>query len=340
MYFDKFDVKMDDIYNKERKSEFAYFAYSHMGDNEVGKIINFFNSIGQYEHQHSKDFCDFSFDDVVNAFERSGWKKFSTFSTIRSTLKNYVEWCRVNGKTAAGVHPIERLQYEDIKGHKKFDLSYFESFEKLKECLEYVYDSIDSIDKNRYIAEKIMFCLSWFGLNKDEIRFLLKTDVDLQNRSIHVSSTGYSVDGVDEYIVKLLYEYINQDSFAKSNRRTIYNAKLDDNKYVMRTFASKKRDSNDPISPSFFNNTVTRFRDTTSLFDPIDEFYKKNITPKTMYDSGRYYRLLIYEGQYGKIDYKHPKTKEIGRLTSSSEIVAVQFYKDYEGWRNYYYPNT
>jgi hypothetical protein len=337
-FAENYHMDFHSIFNLQQKSDFIYSNYSHAKDETIGGIINTFNTIGVFENQYKKDLIDFNFEDIVSLFERNGWKKTSTFNRNKSVLVSYIDWCRINGKLSGNVHSIERLQFDDITGQKKFEIESFKSFEDLKDCANSVYNSEGVNDSDKFIIDISVLYLSWIGFKKEEIQRIKKDDISFINNTINSKLFSYKVSNVNQYIMDVLSICVNIEGYTTNNRFGEANRKYNENEFLIRTGKSAKVLQDDVVPDSYFNNMATRFKNITSKFSPVDKYYKKAITSKTIYDAGRYYRLYEYEKENGKIESSNYAILSlIGRVEITNQTGLLQLYYDFNAWRKYFY---
>ncbi len=340
MFFDNINIKnYEEIYNVKQKSDFIESSYSHFKKDSLENIVRLFNAVGRHERQLGKDFCDFTFNEVVNLFEINEWSKSNTVMHHKSILRQYVTWCdAVLNKANSGLHPISQIKPEDISGSNKYWRQYVQSFDELKRCIEYVYETADVNDTSQFVFPKICYCLSFLGFNFNEIRFMKQEHVKMFDNEIRSPiDENFVVSNVDEYIMDLIREAISLEGITSRNKYSMYTKRYQKSDYLIRVRASKVSPDYTPVYETYFNNIPSKFRSYSRKLDPSDEFYNKGITFETIWFCGCCDRLYKRE-QIENIEknLSNILIKEC-RLNPNDNNEASHMWADYLSWRKYYY---
>ena len=337
MYLDNFNLSYENMMNPEIKSDFIYSKFSHLQETDIKTIIRFFNAIGITEQQNQKDFSEFTFKEVLDLFERNEWQHANTFAHNKSILKQYVDFCKTQNKISGDTHPIERISKNDIVGTIKFDRQYFKSPDDCIECLEDVYNSADVDDSSQFIPAKSVYNLSSLRFTKEEIRFFKKDDFNAEERSITSSLSGFKVNNLSDYVVKLLQECIDIKDYVSHNKYAERNIYYQENDYLIRTTKSLRVVENEPVNEVYFNNINVKFNKITSSYSPTSKYYKKSITCDSIYNSGMYFKLYEYENDHQSLEYNYELLNELGRFDTDDVTMLGRFYDNYLKWRKYFY---
>jgi hypothetical protein len=336
MFLDNFDVNYDNMYNAELKSEFIEASFSHLSKLDIETLIRLFNVVGQTEHQNKKDLYEFNFRELVDLFERNEWQRMNTFTQRKSILKSYIDYCVSLNKVDVDIHPIYRIKHTDVMGLKRLDRQYVKNFEELRKLLDYVYDNADVEDTIQFIFPKLVFCLSWLGFTKDEVRNLKKDDVKPIAKTITASS-GYSITNIDDYIIDLAIECINLEQYTTTNRYGKRKVSIRQNSYLIRTKGNQYSGEEQPVPDTFVNNTNSRFRTLTEDFSPTDEYYNKAITCDSIFWSGAYSRLFEYDSNRTIDSKNYELLSKVSRIDESQILGLSNFFVDYTKWRKFFY---
>lgn len=337
MYLDDFNLSYESMMNPEMKSDFFYSKFSHMQENDIKTIIRFFNVVGITEKQNQKDFSEFTFKEVLDLFERNEWQHANTFAHNKSILKQYIDWCKSQNKISGDIHPIERINKDDITGTIKFDRQYFKSYDDFCGCLEEVYNNADVDDISQFLIPKLVYHLSWLGLTKEEIRFLKKDDFNIKDKSISSKLSGYKLSGLSEYVVKLIQECIDIKSYSSHNIYSERSVEYQDNDFLIRTMKNIRAPDIDPVSELYFNNINVKFSKITGSYNPTAKYYKKGITCDSVYYSGLYYRIYEYENTNKSLNYNYDILGTMCRMDLDNVIGLSMCYDNYSKWRKYFY---
>ena len=326
------------MYNIQQKNDFIESTYSHQDKLSVENIIRLWCTVGLTEKRNEKDFIDFTLREVIMLFETNEWIKTNTFSHHKSLLKQYIDWCMTLNKISVDIHPILRLEREDLKGTIKYDRQYVSNFIELKECIEYIYDNTEVIDNSQFLFAKLLFCLSWLGFNKEEVRLIKKEHVDIERRMIRSPlDSSYIVDSVDDYIIRLIEDCVELSEITTKNRYSEMQYKLQLSNYLIRSRASKQTPDGMPVPESYVNNTNSRLLAITRQFDPSDIYYNKGITSDSIYWSGAYYRLYERTKLYEVRQNDYDVLSRVSRIDVNNTLSLGYFWHDFRAWREYFY---
>jgi integrase len=338
VYLDDFSVDCSTMYNLQQKSDFIFAKFSHLESNEIETIIRIFITIGFYENSSKKDLTEFNLKELIDLFESCEWNKANTFAQRKSVMKQYIDWCVIQNK-ANTLHPIYRIELGDIVGSKKLDRQYFKNLDDLKDCLIEIFDNADVIDNSQFIFAKLVYCLCWLGFTREEVRFLKKQNVNLQNKSIVSELSGYKADNINDYIISLAKECIEAEEYTTKNRYNDRPVKYRNNDYLIRTKTSASVPEDDPVTDNYFFNINARFREIVNDLSPYDKYYTKSITCDSVYYSGLYYKMYEREKENGlqlsKTDYD--ELSQTSRISKENALGLAFFYDDYHKWLKYFY---
>jgi hypothetical protein len=326
------------MYNVKQKNDFIESTYSHQDDVSIENVIRFWCTVGVTERQNQKDFIDFTLKEVIMLFEVNEWIKANTFTHHKSLLKQYVEWCISLNKLSVDIHPIMRLERKDIKGIIKYDRQYVSNFSDMKDAIEYVYDNTDVIDNSQFMYPKLLFCLSWLGFNKEEVRFIKKEHVDLERKMIRSPlDNSYVVDDVEDYIIKLIEDCIELKEITTKNRYSELQYKMQSSEYLLRAKSSKQSPDNTPVPETFINNSNSRFMTFSRKLDPSDKYYNKGFTCDSIYWSGAYYRLYEKSKRMEIKQSDYETLSKVSRIDVNNALSLGYFWHDFRAWREYFY---
>lgn len=209
--------------------------------------------------------------------------------------------------------------------------------EELKKLLDYVYDNANVEDTSQFVFSKLVYCLSWLGFTKEEVRYLQKEDVKVVSKTITSQLSGYSVTNVDDYIIDLAVECINLEKYDTVNRYGRRRVSLRDNNFLIRTKGNQYNNEEQPVPDSYVNNTNTRFKSLVEEYSPTDEYYNKAITCDSIFWSGAYSRLYENDNKNSVDSKDYELLSKISRIDESQILGLSNFFVDYTKWRKFFY---
>ena len=311
-----------ELYNVDRKLQ---YINSIANENTQLSTDYFLRSCSEVEEMFGKDLCDFSYMEYVILFERKKFISTATFTTNKSHIKGYVEWCISNNFiTSDRLVEVERLQIEDLNSSFKIKTEMFKDEDDLINCINAVVDG-DQTWKDMYLA---FYGLCWYGLS-DEDLFTLEANAVSGNQ---VNAASGLVTVSDKF-AKILerykdttvvavgnignekeYEYISSPLFIKVLKIARATYEIDRNFHSTRHKAWVKLMAEVPVA---------------------SEYYGKELIPQKIRNSGLYWRILQIE-KSGKevsvsniLDYVPNNAKDNQARFRKASVV----FRDYTHWK-------
>lgn len=216
------EIDTSDMRNKERKFAFIEETQLTGKDEADANIIRRMNQLGRSENRIDKDFCEFNREEFIHFFEEYPWA-YGTFSSIKSIIKLYLEWCRDNGLIdGKNIRELEDITY-DIPSHQKmYDRYYFRNLSELVATVnQYKSKYINTPIELRFHIAEVAVLLAWSGVRLKDLLDINKGDIDEKNRTIFISNTKkliYVPKDETLDIIQVLVDYINSTEYVESDR--------------------------------------------------------------------------------------------------------------------------
>lgn len=186
------------MYNEEIKRRFL----EEVAKNKTEKIhfSSLFNLSYDFEQSSGMDIAEMSRNSVISCLERLGFDEVATVRAYVTVGNRYVDWCEANGYFSNIPHGFKGLSVDDVDISDAISKSFFRDELDLVSSIQMVHDL------NSGYADAPVLALAWLGLTMKEILALRDSDVDLDNRCIHLLD-GNVINGFSDTIHDVLYRY-------------------------------------------------------------------------------------------------------------------------------------
>ena len=186
------------MYNEEIKRRFL----EEMARNKAEKIhfSSVFNAFCRFEQSFRADISEMTKGVVVNCLERLCLDETGTVRTYITVGNKYTDWCEANGYFSNIPHGFKGLSVDDVDISDAISKSFFRDELDLVSSIQMVHDL------NSGYADAPVLALAWLGLTMKEVLALRDSDVDLDNRCIHLLD-GSMINGFSDTIHDVLYRY-------------------------------------------------------------------------------------------------------------------------------------
>ena len=186
------------MYNEEIKRRFL----EEVAKNKTEKIhfSSLFNLSYDFEQSSGMDIAEMSRNSVISCLERLGFDEVATVRAYVTVGNRYVDWCEANGYFSNIQHGFKGLSVDDVDISDAISKSFFRDELDLVSSIQMVHDL------NSGYTDAPVLALAWLGLTMKEILALRDSDVDLDNRCIHLLN-GSVINGFSDTIHDVLYRY-------------------------------------------------------------------------------------------------------------------------------------
>lgn len=320
------------MYNESLKNKFLQSLANTIDQTNLRHYRASLAKCEHVEEMFNKDVSEFSYNELLYLFEENRWTTFATFSSTKSKLMTYIKW-RFDGMLPLD-SPIYRLQREDVSGKINFISDYARDLADVK---QYVRDVMEHSDVHQIWKDctMIIYCLLFYGFDIDELGWLRTSDVNFVDGSITVitNDTTYTAR-VDHEVLQLIKKVSNAEDIDIVKGDAIVHTKLRNDGHILRSI--------DRNTPNYsrrgrvilrYINDVKKIETASMNEEQLLEHpnFKRNLTPKTVYRSGIFYRAF-FSGE--EIDYKYFIKSE---RTAQSYLQGKKLLDDYEMWKSVFY---
>ena len=186
------------MYNEEIKRRFL----EEVARNKAEKIhfSSVFNAFCRFEQSFRADISEMTKGVVVDCLERLCLDETGTVRTYITVGNKYTDWCETNRCFTNIPHGFKGLSVDDVDISDAISKSFFRDELDLVSSIQMVHDL------NSGYADAPVLALAWLGLTMKEILALRDSDVDLDNRCIHLLD-GSVINGFSDTVHDVLYRY-------------------------------------------------------------------------------------------------------------------------------------
>lgn len=327
------EIKKENLFDYDIKIAFLNdFKKKNTSDSYINNFIYLFTSICPAEKLYNKDFMDFTISEIKNTFEMIGATRKNTFLSCRTNLWTYAKWCQERGYSIYKTeHPVASIQPSDLSNNIKFDKEYFKDQESFFDFVEELFP-VDYGTTTRIFQAKLYLYLCWYGFNSEEIFNLKPQNIDFDNRVIDSPVCAYRVENVPIQVIRLLISCID--------RLENYSNKFSNYSNIM---ATKEIDNlfTHPDGVNIFKRRNSLiYSEQKKLIKLSSANFGKEVKPKSIEESGKFYRLYQYEKNNNLIG-------EIVKPTKANQYEyvlnilrgrnATVLYSIYLSWLDYFY---
>lgn len=313
------------MYNEEIKKEFInyYLSKSLSGNQESTnrKINGILERLGRVESEFGIDISHADYEtamSMVGMFLKGG---AAYQNSQLSEVRQYLEWCIVNGKTPILENPLAGVTVKDI------DLRFFYKISMVKEereLLEYLDISLKPIQADTIDNLYRVYCLLLFsGLTPDEALHIKEVDVKLPHRRIMANGNTINLSDKTTYFVKTL---MDMDGYAKQTKSGMSIRKKANDEYLL-TFSTENRKYVSLYCKQAISKSNALYRTSTGK--------KTFLNSTNIFNSGIFNRMYEKERQIGTVDlqeYLRHYTKE-SMSTSAFGFKKTTGFLEYDTWK-------
>lgn len=278
------------MYNNDQKLQFIESLVND-GASKQGYIILFKKTYAKMEKIFDKDICEMNYNELKTGIALLGSRDIKSIAWNISRLKQYVDWCIVNGKSKSLENHLELIFPQDIDNSYIFKREMLKNPEHLEDVLDVVYAPIEYMNlTNMY---RIYMWLLYEGLTNTEAVSLKRNDIDLENGIITVDKRKIKVHPIFKDLLELT---VPEDKLIKRNKNGEEKFhKLCDTDLVLRTFIYTiiNREKQ-------FGSRITEFN--LKYKNETGEYIR--LSPTRIYESGLYYRWYQLELNNEDIPYE------------------------------------
>ena len=288
----------------------------------------------------SKIFAEYTTEDFVYIFRQMSIATMQTFTSVKSKIKDYVIWLVEHGEmTEEQLRDLSSIEFDDIDPTILYQKHYFKNFDELYITLEEaISDRIDDDDDGgEFDTLRCILYLSWYGFTSEEMRELLKKDIDYNNSTILKRRTGELIK-VNNKVLNFLDKYAYSDKFTsrrygrEDNCEVMYKV----SSYLLRTDRSAQLTNNG------VRLIVSRINENSE---------KKSFSMKKIYACGEYYRAYVDERDNGEIQstdyvrlarlFKPELVSQEGKFTSTQRsLLGYKIFTEYKKYKQTFYPEV
>lgn len=304
MGIDIFSMLNKDIYLYEEKANFLLKISSKLSASSLKTKIAMWNKISIEEKIVGKNLFEFDENDYIAFFKNFDMKTQNSFHTTRSHIKRFLIFYSEEKSLKA----IKNISFDKLYDESLFLKYYFSDITEL--CFEIdkrlFYGDINNA--NRLTLGKLVLLLVWYGIEPLDLCDVKVSDV--KSNGVMYKNT---IIKMDLGTIEFLNLYIR------------YNQNLNPDSFLITKI---KQDS---------SSNIGLIRQYVSLLNIVTDDDKKVFELEKVYDSGKYYRICIYEFTYGNLrkepdrnkwfEFLKMKTRDGARL--SQEKKMYYYYKKY-----------
>lgn len=186
------------MYNEEIKRRFLEEAIGKT--DEKRRSLGVLNVLSSFESSKGMDVAEMSRPMVVSCLKAMQLDEVGTVRAYITAGNKYTDWCETNGYFLDTPHGFKGLSVDDVDISDAISKSFFRDELDLVSSIQMVHDL------NSGYADAPVLALAWLGLTMKEILALRDSDVDLDNRCIHLLD-GSVINGFSDTIHDMLYRY-------------------------------------------------------------------------------------------------------------------------------------
>ena len=283
-----------------------------------------FNNLEKIEVANGKDFYMFERANMIEAISSIAGRKNATKMWILSTLRDYIDWCVMQGVVDYNI--LNDIGAKEIKISSDIKQETLANVEHLRSALEVGFPELNDQDLSMNTLHKLYAFLLYFGFSSEEILGMKKYDAKI-NREGYINYSQKSVY-VQPFLKDMLDKAVNQDAVIRSrgfNKSDSYTKLIKTDLLISAIRSIDYREQS-------FRCALTRMN---KLYLQETGKYIK-LTIVRIYESGMFYRLLQKEMMGNDIandviiqDFN--VSDELGYYSKHSKIYNIR--TDYENWK-------
>lgn len=315
------------MYNEEQKIRFIKDATKSVSTATAMEYM--FNRFEKYERAWGKDVCQASDSEIQELIDNVFGVRSGTSSVYKTRLRKYIMWCVK--------HHVENVRdpiiYLAQNTKQRQTGSYVANPIHLQRCLDMVFDSEESRTVDNIYRS--YFWLAFSGIGEKYIRYIRRSDVDLNNMSVICNGKEFPIyrDGI-----KALRNAVRLDSFVYKHPN--YNKEIE----------RKRFDDIMLLSGIKGMSTEETFRSQVSTI-ALRAAKNNDCVIRLSYDkvrmSGIFYRAYEIERAFGHVDLSEEIDNRVNEGVASGNNMKLGAYKyqvgirlnaDYKRWKAMFEP--
>jgi len=269
------------IYNLEQKMQFL--KDSNDDDSSKKAYLNLFVKLNsKVEKDFEKDVSEMNYEELKICISLLGGRDIKSIAWNISRLKQYVDWCIINGRTNTLENYLNIILPSDIDNSYIFKIETLKNAEQLEEYLNEVYLPVEECHlTNMY---RVYMWLLYDGLTNTEAVNLERDQIDLENGIITVGDNKIEINPIFKKLLEVTLSTSQLSRKTRNGKKMYFD--LFDTKYLLRgfkeTFVNREKQ---------FGAKITQFnKDYRNI---TGEYIR--LSPDRIYESGLYYRWHILE---------------------------------------------
>lgn len=189
------------MYNEQQKKEYLeYIQSNYQSQSHYDFVKNIFLNSYQLETELDKDISMFDNLELNRLFCLNQWGRKYQFSSTKSHLIAYMNWCDENGYGSSGsAYSFTRADIIKTVVKQKYP---FKSIEEIK---TFFYNLMKMDEQNYHESNLMKYCmcmLVWNGFSCDEVMKIKRENIDYTNNLIEFDSKIIKFNNEDIKIIK------------------------------------------------------------------------------------------------------------------------------------------
>ena len=318
------------FYNPEQKIEMMNYVSEEFRKQYADDMGILLEKLRPYEEDYGDDACNFttSYAKLCLAFIFTK----SSLSNIKalSLIKTYVKLCVAHGRCKYGSESRwDIIKVEDIDKKYIVSLKLIKDPHSFQEKLDAVYKTLTANTQESEMSFffKVMMYLIYLGARDEEVGLIKKSDYDKENKLIKLDK---KIIQLDNYIVEYIDEIIDKTDVVMMVSSNLPSRKrLVNSEYLIRKTLVGRQSVTDNVTLNWVRFNCNRFN---ILYRTLTE-ESLCYTPRSIYDSGVFYRLYQMEKNGVKID----KSLLVEYYSDVTDRIIDGRMSEYEDWKETYY---
>jgi hypothetical protein len=305
------------MYNENQKLQFI----NSLNEDEKGKEsykILFKKLYNKAESDFDKDISEMNYDELKISIASLGSRDIKSIAWNISRLKQYVDWCIINGKTNILENHLALISASEIDNSYVFEREMLKSPEHLADVLDVVYPPVEELHfMNMY---RIYFWLLYEGFTNEEAVILRRDEVNLEDNIIKTSNKTITPSPIFKYLLQIT---VPSNQLMKRTKKEKLFFDLCDSPYLLRLL----KETN-VLRAKQFGAKITTFN--KKYKEETGQYIK--LSPIRVYESGLFYRWYQLEKENISISFSEYVEMDIENkeYALKKEYVATQKAKDIE----------
>lgn len=183
----------------------------------VKPLLSMITGLASYEKKLGKPVLEFTTDNFIDFLSQYQGTNRRSMRNQKSYLNTYLDWLTQQGYPAAhAAEMLDPVTYDDLSLDHAFSKYYFRDFDSLK---SHLFNRVEAaleqgyIDPHVFDTQIVALFLAWFGLNKEEVLALEKSDLPPAGNRLEVSGKVLELPGP---VMDLLRAYAKAEGFERT----------------------------------------------------------------------------------------------------------------------------